>query len=143
MDRSSACDTALVPSDPEWTFVAVAAREGDLKHQARTLLAANGFEGVSDADIKIDVICARGGEDSVRVWVRSESRKHETGVRRDGLDTRKEGAQFYVVGEPKATDLGIVVVGTLFAGLLRVGDTFSSCEGPRSRQMSHPIIGRR
>jgi translation initiation factor 2 gamma subunit (eIF-2gamma) len=42
-------------------------------------------------------------------------------------------AQFYVVGGPRETDLGTVVVGTLFAGVLRVGDRFTICEGPRTR----------
>lgn len=72
-EHSGACQTGRVPADAEWTFVAVAARNGDMKQQARSMLAANGLEDMSDRDIKIDVICARGhGEDSVRVWVRSE-----------------------------------------------------------------------
>ncbi len=63
-----------MPPDQDWTFVAVAPRDGNLKQQALSLLAAAGYEGVPETDVKIDVICTRGkGEDSIRAWVRSGS----------------------------------------------------------------------
>jgi hypothetical protein len=61
-----------VSPDPDWAFVAVAPREGDLRQQVYSMLEVAGYYGVADSDFKIDVFMDNG-EDSVRVWVRSRA----------------------------------------------------------------------
>jgi hypothetical protein len=76
---------------------------------------------------KVVRICRRA---DVLLLARSAS---VTGHRHDRRVQTSEDPEFYVVGEPEETELGVVLRGRLFTGPLKLGDVFTTCEGPRAQ----------